>query len=483
MQKRVLEGLEPNRVFYHFENICMIPHGSGNEEKLCDYCEEFARAHSLSSIRDKANNLIIFKAGTKGYENHPAIIIQGHLDMVCAKRDGAEIDMQKDPLKLKTYGEYLGAEDTSLGGDDGIAVAYCLALLESDDIPHPPLEIVLTTDEEVGMTGAFALDTSPLTAKMMLNIDSENEGVFTVGCAGGLRINTRVAIERESVTRCVAKITVGGLLGGHSGVEINCGRANSNIVLGKLLKAIGDQCEISLISLSGGEKDNVITSLSSAEIACNTKDLEKISSLVKAFEKSFKSEFGEVEKGAFFILQNKGEMTVSATKKSDSDNILSYISSLPFGVYRMSEEIKGLVETSNNFGVLLLEESSLRADFSVRSSKMRERDLLAEKICDIAKSHGAKCEIKAPYPAWEYKAESHLREVMVESYKRLTGETPEIEIIHAGLECGLFSERIEGLDAVSIGPNMKEIHSFNERLEISSVERTWKFIKEVLKNL
>jgi dipeptidase D len=176
-------------------------------------------------------------------------------------------------------------------------------------------------------------------------------------------------------------------------------------------------------------------------------------------------------------------MTVSATKKSDSDNILSYISSLPFGVYKMSEEIKGLVETSNNFGVLLLEESSLRADFSVRSSKMRERDLLAEKICDIAKSHGAKCEIKAPYPAWEYKAESHLREVMVESYKRLTGETPEIEIIHAGLECGLFSERIEGLDAVSIGPNMKEIHSFNERLEISSVERTWKFIKEVLKNL
>ncbi len=483
MQKRILENLEPIRVFYHFENIAGIPHGSGNEEKLCDYCENFAKEQGLKFLRDSADNLIIFKDGTKGYENRPAVIIQGHLDMVCAKDDSLDIDMLTEPLKLKIYGEYIGAEGTSLGGDDGIAVAYALALLESDDIPHPPLEIILTTDEEVGMTGAGLLDTSSLSGKTLLNIDSEEEGVFTVGCAGGVRIHSNMKLERENKFGVTFKITVGGLLGGHSGIEIGCGRANSNIIMGELLSKIHSAVKFNLISLSGGTKDNVITPYTVAEIFTDSNDFDKICLVLEEYKKEFLSRFGEVEKGAFFEVEKVSCGKLSVVTAPVTENILGYLSEAPFGVQKMSEEIKGLVQTSCNLGVVLLGDDSLKVDFSVRSSLVSERDSLAESICDLARKYNAAPSLHSPYPAWEYKKDSRLRDIMVETYKNLTGKEPVVNVIHAGLECGLLSEKIKGLDAVSIGPNMNNIHSSSERLEIGSVMRTWEFIKAVLKNL
>ena len=478
--KRVLSELKPQRVFYHFENLCRIPHGSGNEEGVSKYCEAVANANGLKNVRDARNNVVIYCPASKGYEKHPTVIIQGHLDMVCAKRPGSPVDMSKDPLKLKIYGDSIGAEDTSLGGDDGIAVAISLALIEDKDIPHPPLEILLTTDEEVGMTGASALDGKLLSGRLLINLDSEEEGVFTVGCAGGLRVYTSTEVKRTPFKGEYAELTISGLIGGHSGAEINKGRANSNVLMGKLLKEISAATDIHLCRLEGGERDNVITSHTAAAIMFEKRDCAAVIKAVSRFRSEFRKEFGNVESGGFIGIGLYGYKEGLVLDTDSTRRTVSLLSSLPYGAHKMSPDVEGLVQTSSNVGVVKLDSYTVKVNCSVRSSVTVERDELAYSIVKLAKSCGFSAERVSPYPAWEYRKSSHLRDVMSEVYKNETGKEPEISVIHAGLECGLLSQKLPGLDAVSIGPDMRDIHSYSERLNIASVGRTWKFVLDVL---
>ncbi|MBR5452033.1 MAG: aminoacyl-histidine dipeptidase [Clostridia bacterium] len=476
----ITENLSPKSVFYHFEKLCEIPHGSGNEKGVSDYCVDFAIKNGLWFNRDEANNVIIFKKGTKGYEDHEPVIIQGHLDMVCAVRAGVDIDMEKEPLKLKIYGDKLGAEDTSLGGDDGIAVAYALALLESDDIPHPPLEILLTTDEEVGMNGAAVVDLSTLKGKKLINVDSEEEGIFTVGCAGGLRVYSTLPVTREKCDGKYYKIVFDRLLGGHSGVEINRGRANSNVEAGKLLKLLSDAADLRILSLEGGDKDNVITPYTKAEILVKNADETALFDAFENYKRDFSDRFSGVEKNAKITLEEIEKTDLLPLDKASTDALINILFEAPFGVQKMNPFIEGLVQTSLNLGVLKLEESFCRIDHSVRSSVTAERDELGEKIKGICEKWGAESSFHNPYPAWEYREKSPLRDTMAKVWKEMTGNDPVVCTIHAGLECGLLGEKIDGLDAVSIGPDMSGIHSPEERLDIASVGRIWEFLKKTL---
>ena len=483
MKKRILSGLEPEAVFRHFEELAAIPHGSGNEQGVSELCADFAKAHGLRYIRDEANNVIIFKDGTAGYEDRPPVILQGHLDMVCAPREGSGIDMAVTPLDLFVEGDLIGARDTSLGADDGIAVAMMLALLEADDIPHPPIEALFTTDEETGMTGANAVDLSVLRGRKMINLDSEEEGVFTVGCAGGVRVRSRRVLARELFCGQQAKLSVNGLLGGHSGAEIHCGRANSNIVMGRLLRRICEVCDCRLVSLSGGTKDNVIASATEAVIVFETSRTDAVSAAVKEFRQEFLGEFGQVEKNAAVTLTLTDSGEVSALSAADTADTASVLADSPFGPIAWNKDIPGMVQTSDNLGIVLLDGDTLEVDWSVRSSVSAEKDALAERICALAEKHGLTPRLTSPYPAWEYRADSPLRDTMTEVWREMTGSEPIVCTIHAGLECGLFSEKLKGLDAVSMGPRMQDIHSCLERLSISSVGRTWEYLKKVLERL
>lgn len=475
----VLENLEPKSVFYHFERLCGIPHGSGNEKGVSDYCVEFAKAHGLKYIRDGANNVIIFKSATAGCEQKEPVILQGHLDMVCAVRKGADIDMATTPLKLKLFGDSIGAEDTSLGGDDGIAVAYALALLESEDIPHPPLEVILTTDEEVGMSGAAAIDLSALRGRRLINLDSEEQGIFTVGCAGGLRVYTKMPIERVPFSGLCLRLSVEGLIGGHSGVEINRGRANSNICMGALLDAVSTVSDLRICYLQGGDKDNVITPSTEAIVMIEEGRKEAVFKAVKDYKKAFDEKYGEVEKSAVILCEETNTELLPLDKDS-SKRLVGMLSGSPFGVQKMNPDIEGLVQTSLNLGVLRLDKDSCQIDYSVRSSVTSERDELADRLVSLAEKQGATAVKTNPYPAWEYRKDSPLRDTMAEVWEEMTGEKPIICTIHAGLECGLLGEKIEGLDAVSIGPDMSGIHSPEERLYIKSVGTVWEFLKKTL---
>lgn len=476
----ITENLTPKSVFYHFEKLCEIPHGSGNEKGVSDYCVDFAIKNGLWFTQDDANNVIIFKKGTKGYEDHEPVIIQGHLDMVCAVRPGANIDMEKEPLKLKIYGDKLGAVDTSLGGDDGIAVAYALALLESDDIPHPPLEILLTTDEEVGMNGAAEVDLTSLRGRKLINIDSEEQGVFTVGCAGGLRVYSSLPVTRENFDGKCYSVIFDGLMGGHSGVEINRGRANSNVECAKLLKAISGVADIRIFSISGGDKDNVITPYTAAKISVKKGDENAVFEAFESYKKDFFERFSTVEKDAKITLEESANPELLPLSKESTDALINILFETPYGVQKMNPFIEGLVQTSLNLGVLKLEEKACRIDYSVRSSVTAERDELGNLVKNIAEKYGAFSEWHNPYPAWEYKEVSPLRDTMVKVWREMSGKDPVVCTIHAGLECGLLGEKLPGLDAVSIGPDMQNIHSCEERLDIKSVGTVWEFLKKTL---
>lgn len=470
---RKLEGLKPEKVFFYFEEICAIPHGSGNTDQISDYCVDFAKSRNLEYTKDEYNNVIIKKAASSGYEDHPAVIIQGHLDMVCEKEETAAINMHTQGLDITHDGEYVFANGTTLGGDDGIAVAMALAILDDDNIVHPPLEIVFTTDEETGMDGAVGLDTSSLKSKTLLNIDSECEGVLTVSCAGGAHVKIDIPLESETTEGNCYKIKIDGLIGGHSGVEIDKGRLNSNKVIAKLLSTFDFDYKIAKIG--GGLKDNAIPRTSECVLFTDT-DIE-----------SYCNNFISNNK-----IKTDPDLTVSLTKSSckasaytvsDSKRIVKFLASVENGVIKMSDDIDGLVQTSLNLGILACNQNSITASFAVRSSKNNEKTELVDALKKRAESFGGTLNSSAHYPAWEYKQDSRLRDTMVTVYKKMYNKTPVVEAIHAGLECGLFCDKIDGLDAVSFGPDMCDIHTTRERLNIASTERTFKYLCNVLKEL
>ena len=463
------------KVVGFFEEFSAIPHGSGNTSKIADYLVDFAKKRNLDYSRDNADNVIIRKKATEGYENRPAIIFQGHLDMVAEKKPGAAIDMEKDGLTLYRDGDFLRAKDTTLGGDDGVALAYALAILDSDDIPHPDFEAVFTSDEEIGLLGAVAIDPDKIKGRLLINIDSDEEGVFTVGCAGGMRSDVTLPVHRSNSTTDSYRVKVSGFKGGHSGVEIDKGRVNANKALVEILSGIGD---ISIKDIRGGNADNAIP----RECECIFSSNLDRTALIEKLGDEMKARYSDIEPDITVSVEEIKSVQAGVCVE-DSMKLISLLSTLPSGIIAMSTDVPGLVETSLNMGILRLEADRAEISFSVRSAKGAEKQALGDRLEKIALDHGASYSTRGEYPAWEYKKDSHLRDVMKKVYEDMYGKSPEIVIIHAGLECGIFSEKIEGLDCVSIGPNNYDIHTTEERLSLSSLERVWDFLLRVLREI
>lgn len=476
----VLGNLEPKSVFGYFEEICKIPHGSGNMDKISQFCVDFAKDHGLEYIIDDMENVIIIKEATPGYEDVEPLIIQGHLDMVCEKRPDKEKDFLTDGLDLCTDGELIWADGTTLGGDNGIAVAYGLALLAAKDLQHPRLEVVLTVDEETGLYGAEAIDMSMLKGKKLINLDSEEEGIFTVGCAGGLTLACDIPMFTEEADGEVYELKVTGLLGGHSGAEIHKGRGNSNVILGRVLLAIGQKIGLEIIKMEGGSKDNAIPRNSVAEILVGAEDVQKLEELVKEQETILKNEFHASDAGVALKLTAKGAATVEVLDATSKVSALHALNNIPNGIQAYSMDIEGLVETSLNMGIMTQDSESMKMSFAIRSSIESAKHYLTDRVLLFVDMLGGNCEIKGDYPGWAYNPKSDLRETFIKVYREMYASEPVVEAIHAGLECGLFTKKIDGLDSISIGPNMHNVHTSEETLEVGSVQRTWKFLCRVI---
>lgn len=465
-----LSHLHPLRVFHYFEEICGIPHGSGDTGRISDYCVAFAEAHGLWYRQDALGNVLIKKPATPGYEDHPAVVLQGHLDMVCEKDPDCTIDFAADGLDVATDGEWVFAHGTTLGGDDGIAVAMALAVLESDALCHPPLEVLFTIDEETGMDGAVGLDGSDIEGRLLINVDSEEEGVLTVSCAGGARAEIAIPLTYTRADAPAYTVTVSGLQGGHSGVEIDKGRLNANVVMGQFLKAL--DCRIA--SIEGGLKDNAIPVLCRAIVTSN----EDVVAAAKAFADAHK-----VPGDPDLTISVEMALADETLDESSTQKVVDFLTTVPNGIRSMSADIDGLVQTSLNLGILTSEEDTLCASFAVRSSKNEEKTALLQQLEQVAASFGGTYASHGHYPAWEYRPQSRLRDVMCAVWQKRTGAEPTVLAIHAGLECGLLCEKLPGLDAVSIGPDMRDIHTSRERLSVASTARTYAYLCDVLKEL
>lgn len=468
----MLENIAPPRVFHYFEKICSIPHGSGNTGAISSFCVDFAVKHGLEYKKEAINNVIIKKPASAGCENRPPVILQGHLDMVCEKAPDCSIDFSKDALSLELNGDLLSARGTTLGADDGIAVAMILAILEDTSLAHPPIEAIFTVDEEVGMDGAEALDTSYLSGKTLINLDSGEEGILTAGCAGGAKLDFKLPIGFEANELPCCRITLQGLLGGHSGVDINKGRQNADKLMLELLSSI--DTEYRLVSINGGFKDNVIPNACECVIAGISDISHYIDSFISSHRSSDEPGLTVISAPAFSALR---------FDKESHNRAIRLINSIPSGVTAMSAEVEGAVQSSENLGILETGEAALKAVASVRSSVAADKQKMIAALEQAAEDAGAEIIVHGHYPAWEYRKSSHLRSTMISVYSKIFGAEPKVEAVHAGLECGLFNEKIPELDAISMGPDMWDIHTVNERLSISSTERTYKYLCEVLKEL
>ena len=476
---KILGHLEPQAVFHYFEEIAAIPHGSRNTKKIADYCEQFAKDRGLQHTRDASDNVIIVKPAAKGYETAAPVVLQGHLDMVCEKAPGCTKDMETEGLDLVEENGWVYARGTTLGGDDGIAVAMMLALLDEKDLPAPRLECIITSDEEIGMLGAAVLQPTLVTGRNMINLDSEAEGVFTVSCAGGNRTYCRLPIQRETVTGQTVTLRIAELVGGHSGVEIDKGRANAEMLLGRLVMAARRDAPCRLISLTGGSKDNAIPNEATAQLLCE--DLPALERLAAAWQSQLRHEYAPAEPDLTITITPNEKTACAVLTEESAERVLCMLLCVPNGIQAMSGSLPGLVQTSLNLGILTTEDDAVELHFGVRSSVASQKEMLTERLTVLTHQLGGTVEVFGDYPAWEYRAESPLRELMCEVYREQYGAEPKIEAIHAGLECGLLCEKLPGLDCVSIGPELLEIHTARERMSVESVGRVWRYVREVLR--
>ena len=475
----VLEHLEPGRVFHFFEQMSAIPRGSGNTKAVSDWLAEFARERGLRYQQDALNNIIIFKDASAGYEGAEPVILQGHMDMVCEKAPDCGKDMTREGLDLAIDGDFVYAKGTTLGGDDGIAVAMALAVLDDESLPHPPIEAVITVDEETGMDGAMGIDVSGLKGRRMLNIDSEDEGVFTVSCAGGARMDCVLPVRREVFAAPVQRITVQGLVGGHSGTEIDKGRGNGVQLMGRVLASVAEETELRLVEVCGGLKDNAIPTGAQALISANA---EVTAEVCRRMTQSLREEYRVTDPNVEVTVE-PAETAMLPMDAVSTRRAVCLLVCHPNGVQVMSADIPGLVQTSLNLGILTTDADAVRLTFSVRSSVNREKFGLIDQLKALAARFGGSYSETGEHPAWEDQKDSRLREVMVEVFEAQYGRKPVVEAIHAGLECGIFSDRLPGLDAVSFGPQMHDIHTSRERLDIASTARTWEYLVAVLERL
>ncbi|MBO4608435.1 MAG: aminoacyl-histidine dipeptidase [Lachnospiraceae bacterium] len=475
----VLDSLRPEKVFRRFEEITQIPHGSYNLEGIREYLIAFAKKNDIEYIADDAGNIIFKKPAFPGYEEQPGVILQGHMDMVAVCEEGSGIDMKTFPLDLFVDGDLIGARHTSLGGDNGIAVAMALAILEAGDIPHPDLEVIITANEETGMEGASGLDIGNIKNRRMINLDSEDEGIFTVGCAGGARVSC--FIDSDSPLPSDGKyieIGISGLTGGHSGQMIHLGRANAIKVTGEILGSVSGIPGAVITDIKGGNADNAIPSWCSVTVSVPSDAGDTIIESVKAEAAKIKERFKDTDPGFEYTValsdRATGALSLSVKKTSE------FLKALPNGVIAMSKDIDGLVQTSLNLGIIDVKDGKLHAEFSVRSSIASERDDLIDDLRIITSDFGGTNVVTGVYPGWKYAPVSPLRDKMVRVFEDMYGRTPQVEAIHAGLECGFFMDKAPDIDAVSIGPDMQDIHSPSERLSISSTQRTYEYLLKVL---
>jgi dipeptidase D len=481
-----LKNLKPCSVFSFFQEICSIPRGSGNEKGISDYLVNFAKVRNLKVIQDNVNNIIIKKDGTEGYEKSPRVVIQGHLDMVCEKNIGTEHDFLKDPIKPVVDGDMIRAKETTLGADNGIAIAYAMALLDSKDIPHPPLEVLLTTDEETGMTGALNLSPENIEGRILINIDSEEEGKLLVSCAGGLRSRVSLPIQWEALNENYIKavLKVRGLKGGHSGMDINKERANSNRVLGRILVDTMTSINFKLSSLNGGSKNNAIPREADAVLFIKEEAKELLNLKIEGWQQTLKNEYKVSDPELRLEIEfSKAEECAKVFSEDTKTKAVKLLYLIPNGVSTMSTDIEGLVQSSTNLGVVTTRSDVIDYDSAVRSSiRSLKYDILTQTKL-IGEAIGASVSTQSEYPEWQYDPDSKIREVFKKVYNDIYGKEAEIVAIHAGVECGLFKEKWPNMDMISFGPDMFDVHTPEEHISISSTERTWDYLLAVLKEI
>ena len=480
---RVLGGLNPERVFYYFEEISGIPRGSYNVKAVSDYCVGVAKSLGLEVRQDEAFNVIIKKPASEGYGPSPALMIQGHLDMVCVHDADYPIDMEKEPIKLIVEDGFVRADHTTLGGDDGIAVAMGLAILEDETLEHPDLEVVFTTEEEVGMDGVIALDVSDLKASYLLNLDSEKEGQFLAGCAGGCKAAAAFSFLAEDVKGEVISLSISGLAGGHSGDEIDKCRASAIMLLGRVLGEMQKAAPFRIIRISGGEKDNAIPVDSCAQIVADPENADAILKAVKRIAVSIAAEFRTADPGICIKAQKEGQAEVQAFDPVFTDNMIFMLLEVPNGIQTMSADLPGLVESSLNLGILRTEKEKVTMTWAVRSSVKSLKELICDKLERLTLRVGGEITWHGDYPEWTFNPDSRICRLCSEVYKEQTGKDAEIATIHAGLECGLLSEKMPKLDMVSMGPNIYAIHTSREHMDIASVERSYRLVQEVIRRI
>ncbi|WP_252248695.1 aminoacyl-histidine dipeptidase [Clostridium sp. ZBS20] len=482
---RKFKQINCEKVFYYFNEISRIPRGSGNEKGISDYLLNFGKNLGLEAIQDDALNIIIKKPASPGYEKSPTVIIQGHMDMVCEKNNEKVHDFTKDPIELVTKDDFIYANGTTLGADDGIAVAYAMAILEDNTIEHPAIEVLLTSDEEAGMSGAMALKSGCLDGKIVINLDSEDEGKLLVSCAGGIRTKSILNVQWENTpkNKKAFKLIIKGLSGGHSGSDIHLGRGNSNKLIGRILKNILNQMELNLVSLNGGSKNNAIPREATAELLIDA-DMEKeFLNIISTLREEFKNEFRVKDANIQLEIEELKENIEKVFSKESTNNVINLLYLYPNGINTVSSDIEGLTESSTNIGVLTTKENHVEYDSAVRSSVFSLREEIVERIRCLTEILGGTVSNTAGYPEWQYKEESKIREICKDVYKQMYNEEAEVVAIHAGVECGLFKEKLGDLDMISFGPDIFDAHTPNEHMSISSVERVWSYLLEVLKEI
>ncbi|MFP4461776.1 MAG: aminoacyl-histidine dipeptidase [Thermotogota bacterium] len=483
------ETVESQRVIRNFEKISAIPRCSGNEKAISDFLVQFAKDLGYEVYQDTVWNVIIKKPASAGYEDIDPVILQGHMDMVCEKNKATEHDFSTDPIRLKVDGNILHAEGTTLGADDGIAVAYCMALLEDKSLCHPPLEILITTQEETGLVGAMKLQGEKLSGKTLINIDGEEEGVFLVSCAGGIRTKLGLPLKKKKskVDEISLELTITGLRGGHSGADIHKGRGNANKLMGRILFDLKRKVAYNLYALEGGAKMNAIPRECTAIVGIKKKNLEKAKALIQKAEKKIGIEYKKTDPDFKIQLTTVEKLPKNRSlplKKSIRNTIIHLLLNIPNGVQTMSQDIDGLVESSNNLGVITFDGDQIWFENSTRSSVESKKVEINRKLEELADYTGCLFDNDSDYPGWKYREDSRLREHMRRVYQDLYGKEPVVEAIHAGLECGLFLDVIsDELDMIAMGPNMHDVHTPDEHLELDSAARVYDFLTESLKRM
>ena len=475
--------LEPSSVWNNFYQITQIPRPSKKEEKIIAFLEAFSTKHQLDHKTDKAGNVLICKAATPGYENHKKIILQAHIDMVCEKNSDVVFNFETDAIKSYIDGDWIKAQGTTLGGDNGIGMAMMLAILESNNIQHPALECLFTVDEETGLTGAFALENNLLEGKTLINLDSEDDGVIFIGCAGGIDTTATLPYTPEISPEgyFAFTVTVKGLKGGHSGDDINKGLGNANKILNRYLWNINRKTDLRVHSFDGGNLRNAIPREATATVSVPYSEKENVRVELNHYIAEIERELGETEPAVQILLESD-KLPATVLDKKTSNALLNVLYACPHGVKAMSKDMPGLVETSTNLASIKMKaDNTILITTSQRSSVESSKYDIAHQVEAVMTLAGATATHGDGYPGWKPNLKSDILKTAQQTYKALFDAEPSVRAIHAGLECGLFLEKYPHLDMISIGPQMYGVHSPDERLSISSTQKCWKWLLEILK--